>query len=537
MKTLQQFVLFLTSLILTTSCFAQNWERIQALEVSDPENLERIGTAVGLLDSILWLGAPFEDADPENEVPESGAVYLFKKQADGSWIEWLKINSPNQENLGFFGHAAALNGNRLLIGAYNEDKLEGPFLNSGNVYLYNLDPSLGILDTFIIENPYPDNADYFGDAVAMDGNTVIIGAYNEDEDANNENTLADAGAVYVYESHGIDSILVAFTQKLVASDRGEDDNFGRYLDINGDRMIISAFKNTDEANFFSEAGAAYIFELQDNGQWIEVQKLLASDREFFDQFGWDVAIDGDWAMIGARNEKHAPDGSIIPNIGTVYVFQRGENGVWEEVQKLFAEDFAANDLFGGAIDIDGRIAVIGADWEDEDENGNNTVSAAGSAYVFELDEDDNWKQMAKIIGADRAINDWFGASVAIHKDQILVGATAASGSLGATSNPGGAYIFKGDIMLNATDISSSITFKIFPNPSSSLIYLQSQSPIFEAITIAIYTLQGEMVHQETISMANQLQAINLNTLAEGMYWMQLTQNKKWIATEKILIIK
>lgn len=520
-----------TYLLLTTSTSAQTWEFVQSIEVSDLEAQDNLGFAVWNNDSIITVGAWFEDGAPNNEVPESGAAYVLKKQLDGSWLEWGKLNSPNPENLGYFGSAVTMSTHHIVVGAYNEDHLEEDFFNSGNVYLFDTD-DLGI-DTILFATE-PTNADYFGYSVAAHGDYLLVGAYGEDEDINGENTLEDAGAAYLYQY--IDSILF-LRQKLVASDRGMDDNFGKYLDITEDRIIISAFRNTDEANFFSEAGAAYIFEKQSDGNWIEVQKLLASDINFFDQFGWDVAIDGDWAMVGARNSKNAPDGSLIPNIGTVYVFHRQPNGSWEEVQKLFAEDYAANDLFGGAIDIDGNVAIIGADWEDEDANGENTISAAGSAYIYELDEDNNWKQITKVVGENRNINDWFGTAVSICGPLALVGARSADGPNGNLLDAGAAYLFERDQALSATNIHSNNSLQIFPNPSFGRLVLRTTIPIYNNAQAQVYNALGVLVHTTTVDLSHQLVEIDLSTFSGGMYWVSIQQNGKVLGMQKCIITK
>ena len=190
--------------------------------------------------------------------------------------------------------------------------------------------------------------DFFGSAVAISGDTALIGAAFDDDKGFN------SGAAYVFVR---DPTTSTWTQqaRLVASDGAARDNFGTAVAISGDTAVIGA------PDFM---GAAYVFVRDPTtGTWSEKQTLLASDRALNDLFGFAVGISGDAAVIGALDRA-------------AYVFVRDPTGTWSERAKLVASDRALNDLFGIAVTISGGTALIGAAFGDGD------VTDSGTAYAF-----------------------------------------------------------------------------------------------------------------------------------------------------------
>ena len=131
------------------------------------------------------------------------------------------------------------------------------------------------------------------------------------------------------------------------------------------------------------AGSAYIFERNVSGVWNEVQKIVASDRYRNDLFGFSVSILGNLVIVGAPQETHdATGGNNMPFSGSSYIFERNSSGIWNEVQKIVASDRASYDNFGQSVAISGNYAFVAADQEDEDASGGNTMNQAGSVYIF-----------------------------------------------------------------------------------------------------------------------------------------------------------
>ncbi len=161
--------------------------------------------------------------------------------------------------------------------------------------------------------------------------------------------------------------------------------------------------------------------------WDEIIKTAASDRTASDYFGYSVSISGDYAIVGAYSEDHdASGGNEMSNAGSAYIFKKDEGGTdnWGQLQKITASDRAVSDYFGISVSISVDYVIVGAYYEDHDANGENEMDNAGSAYIFKKDQGgtDNWGQLQKITASDRAIEDRFGRSVSISDDYTIVGA-------------------------------------------------------------------------------------------------------------------
>src|SRR5690554_5368330 len=157
--------------------------------------------------------------------------------------------------------------------------------------------------------------------------------------------------------------------------------------------------------------------------WTERLKITANERTKNASFVTSVAISGDFAVVGANQEPKDADNSeenIFINAGAAYVF-KNENGQWEFYQKIVSSDRSSGDYFGNSVAIDGDYIVVGAQKEAEDENGQNTKPNAGSAYIFQ-NIDGDWTEIQKICASDRSNDDLFGTDVGISQNNIIVSA-------------------------------------------------------------------------------------------------------------------
>ncbi|NOQ71588.1 MAG: T9SS type A sorting domain-containing protein [Crocinitomix sp.] len=246
--------------------------------------------------------------------------------------------------------------------------------------------------------------------------------------------------------------------KVVADDRESQDRFGWSVDISGNYAIVGAYAD-DFGGTNPNMGSAYIFEKEGIADWALVQKIFNSDQDDYDRFGWSVAIDGDYVVVGAYAEDHnLDDADNQSKAGSAYIFERGGDGVWDEVQKIIASDRAASDEFGWSVDISGTTLVVGAHFEDENAGGGASIYNAGSAYIFDREVDGTWTETQKIVGSGRApdidfpdggggdeLSDLFGGSVSISGDRLIIGAHHSDFDEfdGAPLNEAGAaYIFE-----------------------------------------------------------------------------------------------
>ncbi|NOQ71589.1 MAG: T9SS type A sorting domain-containing protein [Crocinitomix sp.] len=223
---------------------------------------------------------------------------------------------------------------------------------------------------------------------------------------------------------------------VVADDRDTEDRLGWSCDIEGDFAVVGAYAD-DYGATNPNMGSAYVYE-RTGGEWIQIQKLSNSDQDDYDRFGWDVEISGDFIIVGAYGEDHdTDDGALMSKAGSAYIFERGVDGVFEEVQKLVAADRAANDEFGWSVSIYGTTAIVGAHIDDKNAFGMGSFYHAGSAYIFDREDDGSWTQTQKIVASDRSPgtvyapdhedwNDRFGESVSIWDDYLVVGGPFAS---------------------------------------------------------------------------------------------------------------
>ncbi len=258
-----------------------------------------------------------------------------------------------------------------------------------------------------------ESFDYFGGAVAIDGNTAVVGAYGDDDMA------SSAGAAYVYYHDGVHWVL---GDKLTPADLAASDVFGTAVSLAGDVLLVGAPGSTSA----DVPGAAYVFR-HDGTAWIEEARLTAADGEVGDEFGCAVSLSGDIALIGARY-----DDDLGGQAGAAYVF-RYDGSTWVEEAKLLALDGDASDSFGSTVSISGDVALIGVSSDDD------YGHLAGAAYVFRYDGG-TWNQDPKLYAADAGPWGSFGSAVCLAGDTALIGAPAIS----FWAPTAAAYVFRYD---------------------------------------------------------------------------------------------
>jgi len=246
--------------------------------------------------------------------------------------------------------------------------------------------------------------DYFGYSVAISGNYAIVGAYQDDDNG------TDSGSAYIFNV-----TTGAELHKLVPSDGAANDIFGISVAIDGNYAIVGARQDDDKG---TNSGSAYIFNVTTGA---ELHKLTASDGVAGDNFGHSVAIDGNYAIVGARQDDDNGTTS-----GSAYIFNVTTGA---ELHKLLASDGASYDYFGNSVAISGNYAIVGARYDDD--NGSNS----GSAYIFNVT---TGAELHKLTASDGAADDYFGESVAISGNYAIVVAYADDDK---GSNSGSVYIF------------------------------------------------------------------------------------------------
>ena len=215
--------------------------------------------------------------------------------------------------------------------------------------------------------------------------------------------------------------------KVVASDRINNVEFGRAVAISNNYAVVGEQLDDNDPegkNPKQDAGAAYIYERGTDNKWKQVQKIVASDRSQGANFGWSVGISGNTIVVGAVYEKFDGTGrNEANNEGAAYVFERGSDGVWKQTQKLLSSTREGYDYFGTSVGIDGNIIVVGAPGHSKDstERQEGYVGDAGAVFVFEK-KGNNWRRTYKLIAYDRGPGgDNTGNSVAISGNYVIAG--------------------------------------------------------------------------------------------------------------------
>lgn len=314
--------------------------------------------------------------------------------------------------------------------------------------------------------------DLFGCSVAISGDTIVVGAYDEDSSATGvngneaDNSAEDSGAAYVFVRSGNVWSQQAY---LKASNTDICDWFGYLVAIDGDTIVVGALWEDSSAtgvngnesdNSADESGAVYVFT-RSGTVWSQQAYLKASNTDMYDSFGSSIAIDGDTIVVGASAESSSATGingneadNSASYSGAAYVFTRSGN-VWSQQAYLKASNTEVDDQFGSSVSISADTIVVGAVEESSDAIGingseaNNNAPGSGAAYVFTR-SGTTWSQQAYLKASNTDAADWFGYSVAIDSDTIVVGAPCEdSNTTGVNGNEtdnsagdsGAAYIF------------------------------------------------------------------------------------------------
>jgi hypothetical protein len=370
------------------------------LLASDGAEFDTFGLSVAVSGNTAVVGASRDD----DRGAEAGAAYIFVR-AGATWTQQAKLTAADGGSNDNFGAAVAIVGETVLIGATSDDDVRS---DAGAAYVFVRSGTTWTQQAKLLAADGASD-DQLGISVALAGDTAVVGTTNDDD-------LGDrAGASYVFVRSGTTWSEQA---KLTAADGAEADQLGIAVAVAGDTALVGAFGDDDRGR---SAGSAYVF-VRTGTSWSQQAKLLAADGNDIDELGISVAISGDTALVGA---VFADDEQ-----GAAYVYAR-DGAVWTQQAKLSAADGAPSDNFGNAVALEGDTALIGAP------NDNDLGAASGSAYVFGR-SGTTWSQQTKLTAADGTSVDLFGASVALSGETAVVGALGDD-DLGSSS--GSTYVY------------------------------------------------------------------------------------------------
>lgn len=393
-----------------------------------------------------------------------------------------KASNPSAEVE--FGFWMDISGDTLVVGSpfenssargVNGDQTDQNAFGAGAAYVFRRQDNTWSQEAYL-KASNTDAFDDFGRGVAIDGDVIAVSAPYEASDApgvdgnQNSDGLYGAGAVYIFRRTGDEWQQEAY---LKASNPLGGALFGRHLSLDGDVLVVGApgefFLDPEETfdDEFPNDGAVYVFRY-DGVTWVEEAIIKASNGELGDQFGFQVAVDDEIIAVGAIGEASGvggpdadPSDNSAPLSGAVYVFER-QDGVWVETDYIKSQspdgfrlpfpecdnfDECEGDRFGIRVELDGDTLVVGAHLEDsaareiDGDQTNDDAQNAGAAWVYRRGDNGDWEQEAYLKPSNLDPNDFFGQTIELAGDLLVVGANGESGGstgVGGDSSSNGA---------------------------------------------------------------------------------------------------
>ncbi len=447
------------------------------IKAANSEDWDQFGQALSLSGDTLAVGVEREAsnqttitngtaASSNNSNPQSGAVYVYSRSGT-DWSQQAYIKAVNNDNNDRFGHAVSLSGDTLAVGAWCESSNQTTITNgttassndgnlqSGAVYVYSRSGTDWSQQAYIKAANNETN-DYFGRAVSLSGDTLAVGAHEEDSnqttitngttaDSNNSNT--SAGAIYVYSRSGTDWSQQAYIK---AANNDAYDEFGKVVSLSGDTLAVGVDQedsnqttitngttaSSDDGN--SNSGAVYVYT-RSGTNWSQQAYIKAANSSTNDYYGNAVSLSGDTLAVGAyledsnqtivTNGTAASSNDSSADSGAVYVYTRSGTS-WSQQAYIKASNNNAGDRFGNAVSLSGDTLVVGAPNEDSSQttitggttaSSDNNSPSSGAVYVYARNGT-VWSQQSYIKAANSEATDKFGTTVFLSNGTLAVGA-------------------------------------------------------------------------------------------------------------------
>ena len=498
-----------TSTVISSDSFIFGYLQESYIKASNNDSLDKFGKSVAIDGDTIVISAENEDsnqniitngigASSNNSNTDSGAVYVYRKTGS-NWNQEAYIKASNNDAGDKFGHSVAISGDTIVISSEREDSNQTTITNgsgassnnssmdSGAIYVYRRSGNSWAQEAYI-KAPNNDTDDKFGKVVAISGDTIVVGAENEDSNqksitnsssASYDNSNMDSGAVYVFKRSGTTWIQEAYIKP---SNSEAGDKFGHSVAIDGDTIVASTEKedsnqtsitngsSASNDNNNMDSGAAYVFT-RSGSTWTQSAYIKAANNDPNDKFGKTVAISNNTIVVTSEaedsNQATISNGQIASSnnsntdSGALYVYKKNA-GNWAQEAYIKPSNSDTGDKFGHAVAIAGNFIVASAEREDSNQsvisNGsgasnNNSHVDSGGVYVFER-TGSTWAQIAYIKAANADAGDKFGKDVSISGSTIVVSSefedsiqsSITNGSSASTDNSsadsGSAYVYE-----------------------------------------------------------------------------------------------
>ena len=387
-----------------------NWKQEAFLKASNTDAGDQFGYSVAIYHNSIVIGAPFEDSNSSNQLDDSksnaGAVYVFT-QSSGRWGQqsYLKSSYPDTDDN--FGYSVGISADHLVVGMPNDDstkiynELNNDEKNVGAALVFEQKANTWIKQAFLKASNL-DTGDNFGNSVAIDNDTIVVGARYESSKSSKDqkdNTAKNAGAAYVFEINNSSWKQKAY---LKADNSDAHDEFAHAIAISGDTIVIGAHREDSKSrninqdstdNSATDSGAAYVFEKK-SGIWQQSAFLKTENSDAGDEFGQSVAVFNNNVIVGAMIESGGIPGiTLMPDVntkkasGAAYQFAK-EQGKWQFINYHKAINVQEGDWFGYSVALTKDTIAVSALLEESNAMGingdtkDNWASASGAVYTY-----------------------------------------------------------------------------------------------------------------------------------------------------------
>ncbi len=499
------------------------------------------GRSVSLNDSTLAVGAEFEGNAQSNITPSvstntnsmanAGAVYVFGRSG-ANWSIQSYIKASNNRAGNYFGNEVSLSGDTLAVASYQEGSLQSTITpgltsntangapSSGAAYIFKRMSGAWSQEAFI-KPSNSESQDFFGQSLNLSGNTLLVGATQEDSSdstptitptASTNNTSVQSGAAYLFSRMGANWTQEAYIK---ASNVGAGDYFGEPVAVSGDTIAIGAWNEANAQNIISNtsspvsadnsataSGAVYIYRKDHLNQWRQEAFIKASNSEQNDLFSSGLSLSGNMLAVGSPAESSNlttisygtafTNNNSSLNSGAVYIFN-SSGSVWSQQAYIKSSNNRASNNFGDQISLSGSTLAVGVKFDDSNQttitygapaSTNITMPDSGATFIYKYISG-NWHEKNYIKPANTHSADNFGFSVSLSGDSLAVGApqenssqtNITNGPLASTNtgslHSGATYIYRNlDIAANpdlriTAKTSTSITLAWNPNLGST----------------------------------------------------------------------
>ena len=459
------------------------------LKAPNADEDDRFGHNVAISGDTAVVGAYYEasnqasisnndTASADNSNLRSGAVYVFRRTGS-TWTQEAYIKASNGNAEDRFGSDVAISGDTIVVGAWGEDSNQTTITNgatasadntstdSGAVYVFKRTGTTWVQEAYL-KAANSGAGDYFGETVAISGDTIVVGAGGEDSNqttitngatASADDTSTDSGAVYVFKRTGSTWAQEAYIK---AANADVDDYFGWPVAISGDTIAVaSSYEDSNQTTITNGAtasadnsslysGAVYVYK-RTGSTWAQEAYIKAANAEADDFFGWDVAIADDTLVISASDEESgqntitngtgtSADNSVV-DAGAVYIYKR-TGSTWAQEAYLKAPNPDVDDYFGYFVSISGDLVAVSSYDEDSNQVGitngasasaDNSWNKSGAVYVFKR-TGVQWEQLAYVKSSNADPEDRFGKDVSISGESLVVGAYGESSNQTSITN-------------------------------------------------------------------------------------------------------